>query len=52
MPFTHCELEMSPAIFVPGNHEYYHARRQDVEALPGAQKLYLHYRDANRSKYE
>jgi len=52
MPFTRREREMSPVIFVPGNHGYYHARRQHVGALPGAQKLYLHYRNANRSKYE
>ena len=33
MPFIHRELEMSPVILVPGNHEYYHARRQDVEVF-------------------
>ena len=33
MPFIQRELEMSPVIFVPGNHEYYHARRQEVEAF-------------------
>ena len=33
MPFIQRELEISPVIFVPGNHEYYHARRQEVEAF-------------------
>ena len=33
MPFIHRELEMSPVILVPGNHEYYHSRRQEVDAF-------------------
>ena len=33
MPFIRRELDVSPVIFVPGNHEYYHAKRRDTEAF-------------------
>ena len=33
MPFIRRELDISPVIFVPGNHEYYHAAKQDVDSF-------------------
>ena len=33
MPFIRRELGISPVIFVPGNHEYYHATKQDVDSF-------------------
>ena len=33
MPFIRRELDISPVIFVPGNHEYYHATKQDVDSF-------------------
>ena len=31
--FVHRELRISPVVYVPGNHEYYHAPRRDTEAF-------------------
>lgn len=31
LPFLQRELEISPVIFVPGNHEYYYATKEDVD---------------------
>ena len=33
MPFIRREIGISPVIFVPGNHEYSHARKREVEAF-------------------
>ncbi len=33
LPFIQRELDVSPVIFVPGNHEYYHAAKPDVDAF-------------------
>ena len=33
LPFIRRELGISPVIFVPGNHEYYHATKPDVDAF-------------------
>ena len=33
MAFIRRELKISPVIFVPGNHEYFHATRRDTEAF-------------------
>ena len=33
MPFIRREIGISPVVFVPGNHEYYHARRREVDAF-------------------
>ena len=32
-PFIRRELGISPIIFVPGNHEYFHATKADVDAF-------------------
>ena len=33
LPFIRQEIGFSPVIYVPGNHEYYHATRQDVDSF-------------------
>ena len=45
MPFIRRELGISPVIFVPGNHEYYHSTKQDVDAY------WRQYADANKDFY-
>ena len=45
MPFIRRELGISPIIFVPGNHEYFHATKADVDAF------WRQYADANEGFY-
>ena len=33
LPFIRSELDVSPVIFVPGNHEYYHKAKPEVDAF-------------------
>ena len=33
LPFIRRELKLSPVIFVPGNHEYHHAPKREVDAF-------------------
>ena len=33
MPFIRRELKLSPVIFVPGNHEYHHAPKREVDVF-------------------
>ena len=33
IPFIRRELKLSPVIFVPGNHEYHHAPKREVDAF-------------------